>query len=62
MTDPQEYPPDFKHKSAVFLSRVRIPVGTGATFGRDTGRAVTVEDLNRPVIPPADLLRILLPA
>ena len=61
-TDPQEYPPDFKHKSAVFLSRVRIPVGTGATFARDTGRAVTVEDLNRPVIPPADLLRILLPA
>lgn len=58
----QEYPTGFTHKSAVFLSRIHLRLGTGSTLERHTDRSVTVDDLNRPVIPPSDLLHKLLPA
>lgn len=59
-----EYPPGFADPAAVFLCRVRIRlVNTPAgSLDRHAGGAVTVDDLDRPLVVAGDLLRLLLPA
>ena len=60
----QEYPPDFADTTAVFLCRVRIRLvnSPAGSLARHATNAVTVDDLDRPLVVPGDLLRLLLPA
>ena len=60
----QEYPPDFADVTAVFLCRVRIRLvnAPAGSLARAAGNPVTGDDLDRPLVVPGDLLRLLLPA
>lgn len=60
----QEYPPGFADKTAVFLARVRIRLldAPSASLDRHATGEVVIDDRDRPIVPPADLLRRLLPA
>ncbi len=60
----QEYPPDFADTTAVFLCRLRIRLvnSPAGSLARHATNAVTVEDIDRPLVVPGDLLSLLLPA
>lgn len=59
----QEYPPDFPDRTAVFLSRIRIRLldAPDTTLDRHPDATVLIDDLDRPIIPPSDLVLRLLP-
>jgi len=59
-----EYPPGFADPTAVFLCRIRIRLvnAPAGSLARHASNAVTVDDLDRPLVVPGDLLRLLLPA
>ena len=61
--DIQEYPPDFADKTAVFLARVRIRLedAPATSLNRHASGEVVIDDLDRPIVPPTDLVRRLLP-
>jgi hypothetical protein len=58
-----EYPLDFPDKTAVFLSRVLIQLedAPSSAVARHASAAVVIEDLERPIVAPGDLLASLLP-
>lgn len=58
-----EYPPELTDRTAVFLARVRIRLldHSSTALERHAGVAVAIDDLERPVVPPSDLLLGLLP-
>jgi hypothetical protein len=62
---PVEYPLSFgTNPSAVFLARISISLtdAPDTKFARNTTGAVTVDDTNRPIVPPSDALLNLLPS
>jgi hypothetical protein len=61
--DGPEYPLDFPDKTAVFLSRVLIQLedAPSAAVVRHASTTVVIEDLERPIVAPGDLLATLLP-
>jgi len=56
------YPPGFTDTTAVFLSRVRIRLldASSTTLDRHATTEVAIDDLDRPVVAPADLLTQLI--
>ena len=58
-----EYPPSVSDRTAVFLARVRIRLldHSSTELTRHAGGAVAIDDLERPVVPPSDLLLGLIP-
>jgi hypothetical protein len=61
----QEYPLNFADKTAVFLARVRIPIeappADDSPLQRVAGEDVIVDDADRPIVAPGDLLFRLTP-
>ncbi|MBC8009094.1 MAG: hypothetical protein H7067_03240 [Burkholderiales bacterium] len=59
----REYPPGFPDATAVFLARVRLRLldHTSTALERHASAAVALDDLDRPLAPPSDLLLSLLP-
>ena len=59
-----EYPPGFADPTAVFLCRLRIRLvnSPAGSLARHASGAVTLDDVDRPLVVPGDLLRQLLPA
>lgn len=60
----REYPAGFADPTAVFLSRVRLRLldAPVTSLARHASGEVLIDDLERPLVTPTDLLRHLLPA
>lgn len=58
-----EYPEGFEHTDAVFLARIRIRLedAPATSLVRHSSLEVVIDDLDRPVVVPTDLLFTLLP-